>query len=109
MKEKKEKLVPYIWSTRGKASDLNSSGFVSSLSFKEETDRHQQAQIRLCPAEQLPHLVLWEFLHCRVQVVQRASGSLFQSSTGVTEMLGQVEFDPKHKLLLLLYIIYYYI
>lgn len=47
--------------------------------------------------------------HCRVQVVQRASGSPFQSSTGVTKMLGQVEFDPKHKLLLLYTIICYYI
>lgn len=47
--------------------------------------------------------------HCRVQVVQRVSGSPFQSSTGVTKMLGQVEFDPKHKLLLLYTIIYYYI
>lgn len=44
--------------------------------------------------------------HCRVQVVQRTLGSPFQSSTGVTKMLGQVEFDPK---LLLLFVIYYYI
>lgn len=42
--------------------------------------------------------------HCRVQVVQRVLGSLFQSSTGVTKMLE--EFDSKHKLLLLYSIIY---